>query len=79
MTKVTFQIGAYADTVECDVVPMTECHLLLGRPWHMERMGMLLQLESQFVAKFLACKVVATPAIDDHFDRFSLHASLGVK
>lgn len=37
MTKVTFQIGAYADTVECDVVPMTVCHLLLGRPWQYDR------------------------------------------
>jgi hypothetical protein len=30
---VDFQIGAYKDTVECGVVPMTVCHLLLGLPW----------------------------------------------
>jgi hypothetical protein len=33
IVHVDFQIGAYKDTVECDVVPMTVCHLLLGRPW----------------------------------------------
>ena len=31
--QVSFKIGAYEDTLECDVVPMTVCHLLLGRPW----------------------------------------------
>ena len=30
--QVSFKIGAYEDTLECDVVPMTVCHLLLGRP-----------------------------------------------
>jgi hypothetical protein len=33
---VDFQIGPYKDTVECDVVPMTVCHLLLGRPWQFD-------------------------------------------
>jgi hypothetical protein len=26
------KIGAYEDMVECDVVPMMVCHVLLGRP-----------------------------------------------
>jgi hypothetical protein len=34
---VDFSIGNYTDTVECDVVPMTVCHLLLGRPWQYDR------------------------------------------
>jgi hypothetical protein len=34
---VEFQIGPYKNTVECDVVPMTVCHLLLGRPWQYDR------------------------------------------
>ena len=37
MVRVEFQIGPYKDTVECDVVPMTVCHLLLGRPWQYDR------------------------------------------
>ena len=35
--KVSFKIGAYEDTLECDVVPMSVCHLLLGRPWQFDR------------------------------------------
>jgi hypothetical protein len=35
--SVTFKIGAYEDTVECDVVPMMVCHVLLGRPWHFDK------------------------------------------
>jgi len=27
------KIGEYVDTVECDVAPMSVCHLLLGKPW----------------------------------------------
>jgi hypothetical protein len=35
--QVSFKIGAYEDTLECDVVPMSVCHLLLGRPWQFDR------------------------------------------
>jgi hypothetical protein len=28
-----FSIGAYSDYVDCDVLPMEACSLLLGRPW----------------------------------------------
>ena len=31
--RVHFTIDAYSDYVECDVVPMQACALLLGRPW----------------------------------------------
>jgi hypothetical protein len=37
MMHVDFFIGTYKDTVECDVVPMTMCHLLLGHPWQYDR------------------------------------------
>jgi hypothetical protein len=37
MVRVEFQIGPYKDIVECDVVPMTVCHLLLGCPWQYDR------------------------------------------
>jgi hypothetical protein len=26
-------VGNYMDTIDCDVVAMSACHLLLGRPW----------------------------------------------
>ncbi|KAK1644865.1 hypothetical protein QYE76_062670 [Lolium multiflorum] len=34
---VNFKIGPYEDTVECDVVPMTVCHMLVGRPWQFDK------------------------------------------
>ncbi|KAK1608007.1 hypothetical protein QYE76_031680 [Lolium multiflorum] len=33
MVRVDFEIGPYKDSIDFDVVPMTVCHLLLGRPW----------------------------------------------
>ena len=36
---VPIKIGAYEDTIECDVVPMKVCHMLLGRPWQFEKVA----------------------------------------
>jgi hypothetical protein len=32
-SRVHFSLGPYFDFVDCDVVPMEACSLLLGRPW----------------------------------------------
>ena len=37
---VSFKIGHYEDTVLCDVVPISVCHLLLGRPWQFDKGAM---------------------------------------
>ena len=37
VVAVPFSIGRYNDHVECDVVPMQACQLLLGRPWLYDR------------------------------------------
>ena len=37
MVRVNFEIGSYKDSIDFDVVPMTVCHLLLGRPWLYDR------------------------------------------
>jgi hypothetical protein len=34
--RVKFSIGNYVDTVDCDVAPLSACHLLLGRPWQFD-------------------------------------------
>ena len=35
---ISFSIGKkYKDDVLCDVVPMSACHVLLGRPWKFDR------------------------------------------
>ena len=31
--RVHFTLGSYHDYVDCDVIPMQACSLLLGRPW----------------------------------------------
>ena len=37
IVTVPFSIGRYNDHVECDVVPMQACQLLMGRPWLYDR------------------------------------------
>jgi hypothetical protein len=34
---VLFTVGDYVDEVECDVLPLEVCGLLLGRPWQYHR------------------------------------------
>ena len=34
---VHFSIATYAEYVDCDVVPMQACSLLLGRPWQYDK------------------------------------------
>jgi hypothetical protein len=34
--RVKFSVGNYMDTIDCDVVAMSVCHLLLGRPWQFD-------------------------------------------
>jgi hypothetical protein len=34
---VQFKIGNYHDEIQCDVIPMDVCHILLGRPWQYDR------------------------------------------
>jgi hypothetical protein len=36
MVRLSFSIGDYHDEVDCDIIPMQACHLLLGRPWQFD-------------------------------------------
>ena len=36
LVRINFAIGSYHDVVECDVVPMEACNILLGRPWQFD-------------------------------------------
>jgi hypothetical protein len=38
LVQINFAIGSYRDVVECDVVPMQACPILLGRPWQFDRL-----------------------------------------
>jgi hypothetical protein len=46
------KIGEYIDSVECDVVPMTVCHLLLGRPWQYDRSSLHCGRSNQYTIKW---------------------------
>jgi hypothetical protein len=35
--QLNFAIGPYHDVVECDVVRMQTCHILVGRPWQFDK------------------------------------------
>jgi len=36
LVQVNFAIGSYHDSIDCDVVPMQACSMLLGRPWQFD-------------------------------------------
>ena len=38
--RVPFTVGEYVDEVECNVLPLELCGLLLGRPWQYDRDAM---------------------------------------
>jgi hypothetical protein len=40
LVQLNFAIGPYHDVVECDVIPMQACHILLGRPWQFDKDSM---------------------------------------
>jgi hypothetical protein len=40
LVRINFAIGSYRDIVECDVVSMQACHILLGRPWQFDKDSM---------------------------------------
>jgi hypothetical protein len=50
--RVPFKVGEYVDTIECDVAPMTVCHLLLGRPWQYDRSSLHCGRTNQYTIKW---------------------------
>jgi len=38
--KVKFSIGKYEDFMLCDIIPMEDCYILLGRPWQFDKKSM---------------------------------------
>ena len=34
--RIKFSVGNYVDSVDCDLAPISACHLLLGRPWQFD-------------------------------------------
>ncbi|XP_044428442.1 uncharacterized protein [Triticum aestivum] len=61
MVQVQFKIGDYNDTVECDVVPMKVCHLLLGRPWQYDHSAQHCGRTNQYTIKWRGKDLVLRP------------------
>ena len=61
MVKVQFKIGDYIDTVECDVMPMKVCHLLLGRPWQYDLSAQHCGRTNQYTIKWKGKDLVLRP------------------
>jgi len=59
--KVPFKIGEYVDIVECDVAPMTVCHMLLGRPWQYDRYTQHCGRTNQYTLDLKGKKFVLKP------------------
>src|SRR3954463_8290873 len=59
--SVTFSIGPYKDTLECDVVPMTVCHMLLGRPWQYDKRALHDGHSNTYTFKWLEKTCVLQP------------------
>ena len=59
--RIIFSIGSYKDVVECDVVPMQACHILLGRPWQFDRDSMHHGRSNQYSFLFHDKSIVLHP------------------
>jgi hypothetical protein len=59
--RVPFKIGEYVDTIECDVAPMTVCHLLLGRPWQYDRSSLHYGRTNQYTIKWKGKNLLLKP------------------
>jgi hypothetical protein len=58
---INFAIGSYHDVVECDVVPMQACHILLGRPWQFDMDCVHYGRSNQFLLLHHDKKIVLLP------------------
>jgi hypothetical protein len=61
LVRINFTIGSYKDVVECDVVPMQACNILLGRPWQFDRDSMHHGRTNQYSFLFHDKKIMLHP------------------
>ena len=59
--KVSFKIGEYVDTVECEVAPLSMCHLLLGRSWQYDQFSQHCWRTNQFTIDIKGKKFILNP------------------
>ncbi|XP_048494458.1 uncharacterized protein LOC125494738 [Beta vulgaris subsp. vulgaris] len=62
---IAFSIGGYKDELWCDVLPMSACHLLLGRAWQFDR-NVIYKGESNVYPMLVSSKRVCLHALAPH-------------
>ena len=62
---VSFNIGPYFDTIECDIMPLKYCHLILGREWQYDRSTIYDCRENTYTINKDGKKMVLFPLKDD--------------
>ncbi|WVZ58363.1 LOW QUALITY PROTEIN: hypothetical protein U9M48_008642 [Paspalum notatum var. saurae] len=77
--RVSFSMGAYSDFVDCDVVPMEACSLLLGRPWQYDTDSLHHGRSNHFSFMFKGQKIIIHPMtpeqiVKDDIARVARHA-----
>mgnify|MGYP005829008687 FL=1 len=60
----TFAVGDYVDKVDCDVMPMDACQLLLGRPWQFDRDAVHAGKSNTYTFKHDGRRHVLKPMLD---------------
>src|SRR5207253_9440602 len=61
LVRINFAIGSYHDVVECDVVPMQACNILLRRPWQFDTDSMHHGRSNQYSLLHHDKKIVLLP------------------
>jgi hypothetical protein len=59
--RVPFSMGAYSDFVDCDVIPMEACSLLLGRPWEYDTDSLHHGRSNHYSFMFKGQKIIIHP------------------
>ncbi|WVZ97743.1 hypothetical protein U9M48_043257 [Paspalum notatum var. saurae] len=77
--RVSFSMGAYSDFVDCDVVPMEACSLLLGRPWQYDTDSLHHGRSNHYSFMFKGQKIIIHPMtpeqiVKDDIARAARHA-----
>ena len=72
-------MGAYSDYVDCDVIPMEACSLLLGRPWQYDTDSLHHGRSNHYSFMFKGQKIIIHPMtpeqiVKDELARAAKHA-----
>jgi hypothetical protein len=63
--RIPFSLGSYSDYVDCDVIPMEACSLLLGRPWQYDTDSLHHGRSNHYSFMFKGQKIVIHPMTPD--------------